>query len=162
MSAGSKSSLITTTNGENSIYECKAGVSLDDWNGEAVWTHPRHQPAATWVNTTRYCEYSQVAPDDGRKHCPKHVELTRNNKITCEAVSTHPWHQPAATWVNTTRYCGYSQVAPDDGRKHCPKHIELTRNNKLTFIVASFLVTFVINCNVRFCFVMFKTLISKF
>jgi len=26
----------------------------------AVSTHPRHQPAATWVNTTRYCKYSQV------------------------------------------------------------------------------------------------------
>ena len=29
-----------------------------------VWTHglthPRQQPAATWVNTTRYCKYSQV------------------------------------------------------------------------------------------------------
>ena len=25
-----------------------------------VSTHPRHQPAATWVNTTRYCKYSQV------------------------------------------------------------------------------------------------------
>jgi hypothetical protein len=26
----------------------------------AVSTHPRHQPEATLVNTTRYCEYSQV------------------------------------------------------------------------------------------------------
>ena len=26
----------------------------------SVSTHPRHQPAATWVNTTRYCKYSQV------------------------------------------------------------------------------------------------------
>jgi len=25
-----------------------------------VLTHPRHQPAATWVKTTRYCKYSQV------------------------------------------------------------------------------------------------------
>ena len=25
-----------------------------------VSTHPRHQPEATWVNTTRYCKYSQV------------------------------------------------------------------------------------------------------
>jgi hypothetical protein len=25
-----------------------------------VPTHPRHQPAATWVNTTRYCKYNQV------------------------------------------------------------------------------------------------------
>jgi len=26
----------------------------------SVSTHPRHQPAATWVNTTRYYNYSQV------------------------------------------------------------------------------------------------------
>jgi len=26
----------------------------------SVSTRPRHQPAATWVNTTRYCKYSQV------------------------------------------------------------------------------------------------------
>jgi hypothetical protein len=26
----------------------------------AVSTHPRHQPAATWVNTTRHCKYGQV------------------------------------------------------------------------------------------------------
>ena len=46
--------------------------------------HPscsRHQLAATWVNTTRYCKYSR-APDDGWKHRPKHVELTWNNKLT--------------------------------------------------------------------------------
>ena len=28
------------------------------WN--CIPTHPRHQPAATRVNTTRYCKYSQV------------------------------------------------------------------------------------------------------
>jgi len=33
-------------------------VSWMSW--DAVPTHPRHQPAATWVNTTRYCKYSQV------------------------------------------------------------------------------------------------------
>ena len=26
----------------------------------SVSTHPRHQPAATLVNTARYCKYSQV------------------------------------------------------------------------------------------------------
>jgi len=26
----------------------------------SVPTHPRHQPAATWVNTTKYCKYSHV------------------------------------------------------------------------------------------------------
>jgi len=33
-------------------------VSWMSWN--CVPTHPRHQPAATCVNTTRYCKYSQV------------------------------------------------------------------------------------------------------
>jgi len=33
-------------------------VSWMIWN--CVACHPRHQPAATWVNTTRHCKYSQV------------------------------------------------------------------------------------------------------
>jgi len=28
-----------------------------------------------------------IAPDDGRKRRPKHVELTRNNKLTCIVAS---------------------------------------------------------------------------
>jgi hypothetical protein len=39
-------------------------------------------PAATWVNTTRCCKYSQVLMTMGEKIGPKHVELTRNNKLT--------------------------------------------------------------------------------
>jgi len=30
------------------------------WCHGWVETHPRHQPAANWVNTARYCKYSQV------------------------------------------------------------------------------------------------------
>jgi hypothetical protein len=30
------------------------------WYLEGVETHPRHQPAAAWVNTTTYCKYRQV------------------------------------------------------------------------------------------------------
>ena len=33
-----------------------AGWCLDELNEN----HPKHQPATTWVNTTRYCKYSQV------------------------------------------------------------------------------------------------------
>jgi hypothetical protein len=47
----------------------------------SVSTHSGHQPATTWVNTTIYYKYSQGAPDNGRKHHPKHVELTCNNKL---------------------------------------------------------------------------------
>ena len=53
-----------------------------------------------------------LAPDDGRKHLPKHVELTWNNKLI---YIVH--------------------LAPDDGRKLRPKHVELTWNNKLIYIV---------------------------
>jgi hypothetical protein len=41
-----------------------------------------HQPAATWVNTTRYCKLQSSAPDDGRKHRPKYVDPAWNNKLT--------------------------------------------------------------------------------
>jgi len=38
---------------------CCQLVSWMSWN--AVPSHPRHhQLAATWMNTTRYCKYSQV------------------------------------------------------------------------------------------------------
>jgi len=39
------------------------------------------QPAATWVNTTRYRKYSQVLLMMGEKHRPKHVDPTWNNKL---------------------------------------------------------------------------------
>ena len=69
-----------------------------------VSIHPRHQPAATWVNTTRYCKYSQVLRMMGA------VFAHHQEHLTVFTVSTHPRHQPAATWVNTSRYCKYSQV----------------------------------------------------
>jgi hypothetical protein len=58
-------------------------------------THPRQQPAATWVNTTRYCKYSQVLLMMAEKHRPKHVELTWNNKLNYIIIllviyTTHP------------------------------------------------------------------------
>jgi len=40
------------------------------------------QPSATLVNFTIRCKYSQVLLMMGEKHRPKHVELTRNNKLT--------------------------------------------------------------------------------
>jgi hypothetical protein len=41
-----------------------------------------YHPAAAWVNATRYCKLQSSAPDDGRKHRPKHIEPTWNNKLT--------------------------------------------------------------------------------
>jgi hypothetical protein len=40
------------------------------------------QPAATWVNTTRYGKYSQVLLIMG-ENSPKHVEPNWNNKLIC-------------------------------------------------------------------------------
>jgi hypothetical protein len=59
---------------------CCRLVSWMSWN--RVSTHPRHQPAATWVNTTRYCKYSQVFLMMGENIAPKHIELTKKNKLT--------------------------------------------------------------------------------
>ena len=59
---------------------CCRLVSRMSWDFQ-VSTHPRHQPAANCWNTTRYCKIKSSAPDDGRKHRPKYVELTRNNKF---------------------------------------------------------------------------------
>jgi len=34
------------------------------------------KPATSWVHYTTSCNTQYSAPDDGRDHCPKHVELT--------------------------------------------------------------------------------------
>jgi hypothetical protein len=52
-----------------------------------VPTHPWHQPATTYVNNTRSCKYSWDAPDDERKYCSKHVEQSRNNKLSYTVAS---------------------------------------------------------------------------
>jgi len=46
---------------------------LVSWLRWMIFNSSKTSPAAVWVNTTRYCKYSQRVPDDGRKHCPKHV-----------------------------------------------------------------------------------------
>ena len=38
--------------------------------------HPRcYLPAASWVHYTTSCNTQSSAPEDGRNHRPKHVEL---------------------------------------------------------------------------------------
>jgi hypothetical protein len=54
---------LTVFTASGSVHaSCCRLVSGMSWNYFAVSTHPRHQPAATCVNTTRYCKYSQVLP----------------------------------------------------------------------------------------------------
>jgi len=47
---------------QRQIYYSKSAVHVSGhvFAQLAVSTHRRHQPAASWVNTTRYCKYSQV------------------------------------------------------------------------------------------------------
>jgi len=52
-----------------------------------LFTYPWLQPAATYVNNTRSCKYSCDAPDDERKYRSKHVELSRNNKLSYTVAS---------------------------------------------------------------------------
>jgi hypothetical protein len=46
-----------------------------------------HQPATTCVNNTKRCKYSSDAPDDERKYRSKHVEQSRNNKLSYTVAS---------------------------------------------------------------------------
>ena len=36
---------------------------------------PGHRPATSWVHYTSSCNTQSSAPEDGRDHRPKHVEL---------------------------------------------------------------------------------------
>ena len=65
----------------------------------AVSTHPRHRPAAPWVNTTRYCKYSQVLLMMGEKF---------------QLIQDTSRQKPA---LNTTRYCKYRHVLLMMGKK---------------------------------------------
>jgi len=43
------------------VFTVSGSVLVVSWMSlNGVSTHPRYQPAAAWVNTTRYCKYSQV------------------------------------------------------------------------------------------------------
>jgi hypothetical protein len=48
-------------------------------SGGAYWVEmTQHQPAATSVDNTRSCSYSDMLLMMGEKHRPKHVELIRS------------------------------------------------------------------------------------
>jgi len=90
------------------------------------------------------------APDDGRKHRPKHVELTWNNKLIYivhlvgyfhSCVTMHGFMN-VKFWNCCRQQLGWT--LPDTVNrvkcswwwaKHRPKHVELTWNNKLIYIV---------------------------
>jgi hypothetical protein len=74
---------VFTVSGSIHPSNCRL-VSLMSWNS----TNSTQTPAGSHLG-----EYVQIlylkssALDDGRKHRPKHVELTRNNKLTCKVAS---------------------------------------------------------------------------
>jgi hypothetical protein len=57
------------------------------WYYSRMWLPAGLQPATTYVNNTRSCKYSCNAPDDERKYHSKHVELSRNNKLSYTVAS---------------------------------------------------------------------------
>ena len=80
---------VFTVSGSIHPSSCRL-VTWMSWNW-AMWFVGRvhaKTPAGSYLG-----EYYQIlwiqssAPDDGRKHRPKHIELTRNNKLTCIVAS---------------------------------------------------------------------------
>ena len=43
---------------------------------DTVESHSDYKPATSWVHHTTSCNTQSSAPEDGRDHRPKHVELT--------------------------------------------------------------------------------------
>ena len=52
------------------LFWCGCNRNLD-----AVPPPPGYQPAKSWVHYTTSCNTQSSAPEDGRNHHPKHVEL---------------------------------------------------------------------------------------
>ena len=70
-----------------SLYSVKLRPHLGS-RPPLTWLHERSSKSSMTPAGSDIDEYYQMlymqsrAPDDGRKHRPKHVELTRNNKLT--------------------------------------------------------------------------------
>ena len=56
-----------------------------------IEAEPRYQPVTTNKNNTRSCTYSLDAPDDERIYRSKHVEQSRNNKLSYTFASFWPF-----------------------------------------------------------------------
>jgi hypothetical protein len=69
----------------NCMYSfwCYSHASFSGWcRGWIVSIKRRYQPATTQENNTRNCTYSLDASDDERKYRSKHVEQSRNIKLS--------------------------------------------------------------------------------
>ena len=70
--------LYFTASGTVHRYCCRL-VSWMRW--KSFPAHPWHRPAALLADSTRICKVHSNAPDDGRIHHSRHVELIRNKYI---------------------------------------------------------------------------------
>ena len=79
--------ILFTVSGSTDPSSCWL-VSWMSWSIHTYILNLSNTPASSYLG-----EYYQILwiqsspPDDGRKHCPKHVEQTRNNKLTCIVAS---------------------------------------------------------------------------
>ena len=54
-----------------------------------VPTFPGYRPAASWVHYTTSCNTQSSAPEGGRNHRPKHVELVELIRIINKPLLLH-------------------------------------------------------------------------
>ena len=77
-------------------------------------------------------------PDDGKRNCPKHLELYSKNKFA-RKLSTYP--------VCHTPLLCVQWKTPDGGQRKCPKHLEFYSKNKFEKLVH--LIGFIIRIHLR-------------
>jgi len=73
------------------IYCSLAALHVSSDTGTIVPIQARYQLVATHENNTRSCTYSLDAPDDERIYRSKHVEQSRNNKLSYTGASCWPF-----------------------------------------------------------------------
>jgi hypothetical protein len=56
-------------------YNAPTMLPAGSLEAEAVPPLPGYRPATSWVHYTTSYNTQSSAPEDGRDHCPKHVEL---------------------------------------------------------------------------------------
>jgi hypothetical protein len=64
-----------------SVCDLEASITRGPWPTQFQLIHDTSRQRHWWMLPDAVIQSN--ASDDGRKHYPKHVELTRNNKLTC-------------------------------------------------------------------------------
>jgi len=121
------------------------------WTGVPSWSCSQAVSKPVWHIPLLCVQW--IAPDDGRRNCPKHVEFHSKNKFeklvhlvgSSILILLASCQQTCMTY--TIAVCKWK--TPDDGQRNCPKHVEFYSKNKfekLVHLVGSSILILLASC----------------